>query len=78
MEPSPVSSFNTPAFRDLRACARAIFPGAAVTPALFVAASDSKHFWSLTDQIYRFNPVTLTASETAMFHGFDERIGIHI
>ena len=26
-------------------------------PGLFVAASDSKHFWNLAPQIYRFNPI---------------------
>lgn len=47
-----------------------------VAPGLFVAASDSKHFWGLAKQIYRFNPITLHASETGMFHGDDERIGV--
>ena len=53
-----------------------IFPHASVAPGLFVAASDSKHFWGLADNIYRFNPVTLHVSETSMFHGNDERIGV--
>ena len=42
-----------------------IFPHAAVAPGLFIAASDSKHFWNLAPQIYRFNPIQLTAEEKA-------------
>ncbi len=53
-----------------------IFPGVAVAPSLFVAASDSKHFWGLAKQIYRFSPATLHVSETQMFHGNDERISL--
>jgi len=59
VEPARVSSTSHQAFSSLRACVKAIFPGAAVAPALFIAASDSKHFWDLAPQIYRFNPVCL-------------------
>merc|ERR1711865_793179 len=75
-EPSPVSSVTHPAYKAISDCVHGIFPGNAVAPGLFVAASDSKHFWDLTPQIYRFNPVTLHASETNMFHGFNEKIGV--
>lgn len=57
VEPSRVSSTTHPAFASLQACVKAIFPQAVVAPALFIAASDSKHFWDLAPQIYRFNPV---------------------
>jgi len=75
-EPSPVSSTGHPAFHVLVACVREIFPRATPAPGLFVAASDSKHFWGLAEQIYRFNPIELTGAETKMFHGFNERISL--
>jgi len=75
-EPSKVSSPKHPAFLDLAQCVREIFPHAAVAPGLFVAASDSKHYWDLAPQIFRFNPVTLHKDQTSMFHGHDERIGV--
>ena len=71
-----MSSPDHPAFADLAACVRAIFPSAAVAPGLFVAASDSKHYWNLAPQIFRFNPVTLHKDETSMFHGHNERISV--
>ena len=75
-EPSPVSSAVHPAYNAICACVHEIFPEAAIAPGLFVAASDSKHFWSLADQIYRFSPVTLREKELDMFHGIDERISV--
>ena len=75
-QPAPVSSSTHPAFSDLATCVHEVFPHVAVAPGLFVAASDSKHFWKLTPQIFRFNPVTLHNSETSMFHGFNERITV--
>jgi len=75
-EASPVSSIDHDAFRTLVECVKVIFPHATPAPGLFVAASDSKHFWGLASQIYRFNPIALTAEETSMFHGFNERISI--
>ena len=45
---------------------------------LCIAASDSKHFWSFTDNIYRFNPILLRKTpdenELQRFHGYNERI----
>ena len=76
VEPSPVSSVDHPAYFGLRDTVLEIFPHAAVAPGLFVAASDSKHFWNLAPQIYRFNPIQLTAEETKMFHGYNERIRV--
>ena len=75
-EPSPVSSVDHPAFASLRHAVHDIFPGVAVAPGLFIAASDSKHFWGLAAQIYRFNPIALHVDQTKMFHGHSERIGV--
>ena len=47
-----------------------------MAPSLFVAASDSKHFWAFCDHIYRFSPIGLHVTETAMFHGNDERLSV--
>lgn len=32
--------------------------------------------WEMTDQIYRYNPIDLSAADIQMFHGFDERIAV--
>ncbi len=74
LRPSPVSSSNTNAFKTLKNCVHAQYPEASVGPGLFIANSDSRHFWEVTDNIYRFNPIRITNEETKLFHGIDERI----
>lgn len=76
LKPSPVSSSTHPAFIDMRNCVHAQYPTASVGPQLFIANSDSRHFWTLADQIYRFNPIRLTNLQTKMFHGIDEKISV--
>lgn len=72
-----VSSDSHAAFKGIRDTVLQVFKGTcAVVPSMFIAASDSKHFWNVAPQIYRFSPVALHASETAMFHGFNEKISI--
>jgi carboxypeptidase PM20D1 len=75
-EPSPVSDENHQTFGIFKKVCAAVYPDACVAPGLFVAASDSKWFWKLAPQIYRFNPIRIHASQTAMFHGIDERISV--
>lgn len=74
LRPSPVSSPNTNAFNTLKKCVHAQYPDASVGPGLFIANSDSRHFWEVADDIYRFNPIRITNEETKLFHGIDERI----
>eukprot|EP00039_Didymoeca_costata_P001489 m.52895 g.52895 ORF g.52895 m.52895 type:complete len:612 (-) comp10827_c0_seq1:96-1931(-) len=75
--PSPISDHHHPAFDTFRDVCASVYPDAAVAPSLFVAASDSKWFWDLSPQIFRFNPIRLHMSEVGMFHGIDEKIGVH-
>ena len=73
---SPVSSSQANAFQTLKRCVHAQYPDASVGPGLFIANSDSRHFWDVADNIYRFNPIRITNEETKLFHGIDERISI--
>jgi len=74
-EPSPVSETNSLSFRLLQRTIREIIPDAVVAPALLVAATDSRHYAPLTQQVYRFLPITLGRSDLQRYHGIDERIG---
>lgn len=51
VEPAPVASTRHAAFRTLRDAVFEIFPGASVAPGLFIAGSDSKHFWGVARQV---------------------------
>ncbi len=47
-----------------------------VAPALFIAASDARHFHDLTSNIYRFRPIRAKNEDRSRVHGIDERIGV--
>jgi len=53
-----------------------LYPEAVVAPFVFVAATDSKHYASLTSDIYRFSPLVMDADDVARLHGTNERIGV--
>ena len=47
-----------------------------IAPSIFVAATDTRHFLDLTDNIYRFRPIRATPDDRGRIHGTDERVGI--
>lgn len=72
--PVPLSSPQAPSFQRLHKTIRQLFPEVLVSPALMVAATDSKHYQELTKNIYRFSPLYLPNDEINGFHGTNERI----
>jgi len=76
LEPSPVTSDNTDAFRVLQYTLHQQFPDALVAPGLMIGNTDTRHYWNLTESIYRFSPFRATDSDLARFHGVDERISV--
>jgi carboxypeptidase PM20D1 len=51
-------------------------PSIPILPFVMVAATDSKHYASLGEGIFRFSPHTLDPLEIALVHGHDERISL--
>lgn len=49
-----------------------------VAPALMVANTDTKHYWSLTKNIYRFSPTRLTDTTMNRIHTVDEYIPLDV
>jgi carboxypeptidase PM20D1 len=74
LEPSPVSDINAPSFHLLHRTIREIQTQAIVAPALLIAATDSRHYASLSKNLFRFLPLTLRAEDLRRFHGIDERV----
>lgn len=74
--PSPVSGTDTEGFEMIRRTILETAPGTRVAPYLLLAATDSRHFHALTDDVYRFLPVVYTAADLDRLHGTDERISI--
>jgi len=75
-EPSLVSSPTSAGFRQISNAARRTF-GVVTAPAPVIAATDSRAFDGVADDVYRFEPIELSISDTEMIHGTDERLSIH-
>lgn len=75
-EPSPTSSSRSASYVALARTVREVFPGVVVAPALFLGATDARHYVELADDVYRFLPVPLTAADLTRIHGKDERVRV--
>ncbi len=75
-EPSPVSSTSSQAYLDMKQTIHEIFPGIPVAPAMFLAATDSRHFTEVSDNLLRFRPIRARPEDRGRIHGTDERIAV--
>jgi carboxypeptidase PM20D1 len=75
-EPTPITSTRSSSWQQLQRTLRSLFPEVLVTPALYIAGSDSRHFVPIADQIYRFSPVRARAEDLLRLHGTNERIAV--
>ena len=75
LEPAPVSPLDTDAYKTFTGTIKQIF-GAdyIVAPSLMTGNTDTKYYWSLSKNIYRFSPVRDDGRANA--HTVDERIGM--
>ncbi|MBP7565498.1 MAG: M20 family peptidase [Burkholderiaceae bacterium] len=75
-EPSPVSPTAAGGYQSINRTIREVFPEAIVAPGLMIAATDSRHFAIVSDNIYRFSPVRTGPEDLGRFHGTNERLSI--
>ncbi|MFH2005431.1 MAG: M20 family peptidase [bacterium] len=75
-EPTPASRVDSVGYRALARTIRQVFPGTLVAPGLMIAMTDVRHYRSLCDDLYRFQPLRITDADRARFHGVDERVSV--
>lgn len=75
VEPSPVSSITSPAYRTLAALAHDM-SGAPVAPALVTGGTDSRNMTGIARDVYRYQPIRISAKDGEMFHGVNEHISV--
>ena len=75
-EPSPVSETSCAAWDKVAASVAETWRGCVVAPYLMVQCSDSRHYGSISNHVYRFSAMDLTAEERATIHGNNERIRV--
>ena len=73
-EPSPVSETGCDAWEKVASAVANTWPGCIVSPYLMVQCSDSRHYRDLSNHVYRFSAMDLTAEERATIHGNNEHI----
>lgn len=70
------SSVNTFGYQTIHVSIKEIFPDVVVAPNLVVGATDSRHYYPISDNIYRFVPFYLDKYNIKTFHGIDEHIRV--
>ncbi len=73
-EASPVARTDAPGYRLIERTLRQLHPDVVVAPGLMVGATDSRHFATVADDIYKFSAVRARPEDLKRFHGTDERI----
>lgn len=74
MNPSPVSRTDCEGWQIVANACAGTWPGCIVSPYLMVQCSDSRHYGRISDRVYRFSAMDMTAEERHMIHGNNERI----
>ena len=75
-EPSPISEIDCPAWDKVASAVAGTWPGCIVSPYLMVQCSDSRHYGKISNHVYRFSAMDLSAEERATLHGNNERIRV--
>ena len=73
-EPSRISQTNCPAWDAVASTVSETWPGCIVSPYLMVQCSDSRHYGRISDHVYRFCAMDMTAEERKSIHGNNEKI----
>ena len=74
--PSRVSSTESKGFKTINETIKQIFPDVLISASLVNAATDSRHYATISDDVYRFSPQTVTTEDLPRFHGINERLSI--
>ena len=73
-EPSPISETGCDSWNKVASAVAETWKGCVVSPYLMVQCSDSRHYGEISNHVYRFSAMDLTAEERSTIHGNNERI----
>ena len=73
-EASKVAATDAAGFQLINKTLRQLHPDVIVAPGLMIAATDSRYFDEVADNVYKFSPVRAKPEDLKRFHGTNERI----
>lgn len=76
MNPSRISETDCEAYSKVAKAVASTWKGCITSPYLMVQCSDSRHYGRISDKVYRFSAMDLTAEERSTIHGNNERIRV--
>ena len=76
VEASKVAAIDAPGFVAINKTVRQLHPDVIVAPGLMIAATDSRWFDGVADNVYKFSPVRAKPEDLKRFHGTNERVSI--
>ncbi|WP_066684305.1 M20/M25/M40 family metallo-hydrolase [Christensenella intestinihominis] len=74
--PSPVSSVDTDEYKGVARAVADAFPELAVAPYPVVAATDSRHYYNICDNVFRFVPFLSIRDDLGTVHAANERLSV--
>jgi len=75
-EASPISDITSQAFQTLHKTVRQFCRDCIFAPFTVIGATDSRHFYGLSKNVFRFIPYEATREDLKRFHGINERISL--
>ena len=75
-DPSPVSLTDTDTYAKLVRSIEEVYEGFVVAPYPFIAATDSKWYYKVSNGVYRFTPFVYGSDDQKRIHGLNERCSI--
>ena len=75
-EASPVSSPEAAGYKTLNKTIKETFPNTLTSPSLVIAATDSRFYYALSPNVYRFLPYKINKNNINSFHGVNEQISV--
>ncbi|MBY0565352.1 MAG: M20/M25/M40 family metallo-hydrolase [Hyphomonadaceae bacterium] len=75
-EASATSSVTSSSYALIAALSEASYGEAAVAPGLVLGGTDSRHYGSVAENVYRFAPMVLSSDDLETIHGNNERVSV--
>ena len=75
-EPSPISETGCESWDKVASSVAETWPGCIVSPYLMVQCADARHYRDLSNHVYRFSAMDMTAQERKSIHGNNEKIRV--